>query len=677
MNIDCSACCEVGEDFVYNSKVGSRPQFYLFLGNIPNYKAKDGIPQSRCDPQATLNLAVRGPFAIAKMKKIIGSKIPLMDDPREMPSLRSLYCSTNTEDKLFYCPSYVNQATVLLARVFGGRLTEDDIQAVEDSDGKPKSCSPDSVPAQKPPAFLISSTRVAFFLIVSPLVPPSFLAELFHTCFIRGFVMHGIRRVHLSIRQGTSLGFSQLLLNVFCSSAGNTPVQSPSGSPPGSPARRNSNFSLEAMLALMKTNKSNPSTILILQNENGLYHAASLVKHIFESLKDWMTTNATSFPDLEETTLRMYLTIAQFNDAGSKSLWGDVCYKPDTSLLKRARNIRFSLNSEAEQVCVLSSVNKEAIQYIGILLKKLTNSNSIAGDWELLGIKSFPCLSLVQSREVTPYEIGNRSWLNSIKLLMSNPVVVCVFRGINIIQRLRDFIISLANMTTKEDNYIRNGWSLSQTTEVAFRQLAVLFEESELFPDEANRTNTVFVPPLRQMPLQSFARKETNASLQKKRRKLSGHKTCSTDNSSLSVETTQYMEVPIIQSLLVGPRPLPTIALIKPSCVANTKKIGKIFKSILQENFDIVALNMRVLTQSEAQVIVRNDESVSSQKLFCQVHFSYKRFSRHNGSITLHFHKDGHLNSFFSQTQQFEFFLRAVGRQVCFFNAAVTLEMQL
>ncbi|XP_028401407.1 uncharacterized protein LOC114524506 isoform X2 [Dendronephthya gigantea] len=573
--------------------------------NVPDDNGKDEIPQSRYDLQPTLNLAVRGPFAIAKMKKIIGSKIPLLDDRREIPSLRAIYCSTNTEDKSFYCPSYVNQATAHLARVFGGRLTEDDIRAVEDSNDKPKPCSPDSVPAQKPPAFLVTSTRVAFILIISPLVPPSFLGELLHTCFLRGFVLHGIRRVQLSKRQGTSLGFSQLLMNVFCPSAGNTPVQSPSGSPPGSPARRNSNISLEAMLAFTKTNRSNPSTILILQHENGLYHAASLVKHIFESLKDWMTTNSTSLPDLEETTLRMYLTIAQFNDASSKSLWGDVCYKPDTSLLKRARNNRFSLNSEAEQICVLSSVNQEAIQIIGILLKKLTNSNSIAGDWELLGIKSFPSLSLVQSREVTPHEVGDSSWLDSIKLLMSNPVVVCVFRGINIIQRLRDFMISLA----KEDSCIHNEWTLSLTSEVAFRQLTVLFEESELFPDDSNRTNTVFVPPLRQM-LQSFAQKETNASFQKKRRKVFGHKTRSTtDDSSSSVETARYIEVPIIQSLLFGPRPLPTIALIKPYCVANTKKIGKIFKSFLQENFDIVALNMRVLTQSEAQVLVRNDES--------------------------------------------------------------------
>ena len=545
------------------------------------------------------------------MKKIIGSKIPLLDDPRETPSLRSLYCSTNTEDKLFYCPSYSNQAATQLSRVFGGRLTEDDVAAAEGSSSKSKPSSPDSVPAQKPPAFLVSSTRVAFYLIISPLVPPSFFGELLHTCSLRGFVLHGIRRVQLSKRQGTSLGFSQLQFHLFCPSSGNTPVQSPSGSPPGSPARRKSNLSLEATLALTKTSKSYPSTILVLQKENGLYHAASLVKHLFESLKDWTSTNPTSLPDLEETSSRMYLTITQLNEASSKSLWGDVCFKPSTGLIKHARNNRFLLSSEVEQVCVLSSMNKEAIQHVGILLKKLTNSNHIAGDWELLGMKSFPSLSLVQAREVTPHEVGDRSWLSSVKLLMSAAVFVCVLRGINIIHRVRDFIIALAKISTKEDGCLHEGWWLSQTAEVAYRQLTVLFEESELFSDETNRTNTKFVPPLRQRSLQSSTQRESKEFHQKQRRKLYDHKACSTDDSSTSVETTQFNEVPIIQSLLAGPRPLPTIALIKPSCVVNTKKISKIFKSVLQENFNIVALSMRVLTRSEAQVLVRDDEPVS------------------------------------------------------------------
>ena len=262
-------------------------------------------------------MAVRGPFAIMKMKHIIGSKIPSLDDAHKIDSLRSLYCSTNTEDKLFYCPSYSNQASTQLARVFGGRLTVNDIGAMEEACSKSKPCSPDSALAQKPPALLVCSTRVAFHLVISPLVPPSFFGELLHTCILRGFVLRGIRRVQLSKRQGASLGFSQLQSHVFCPSSANTPVQSPSGSPPGSPARRKSNLSLEAMLALTKATSSCPSTILILQKENGLYHAASLVKHLFESLKDWMTTNPTSLPDLEEATPRIYLATTQFNEVSS------------------------------------------------------------------------------------------------------------------------------------------------------------------------------------------------------------------------------------------------------------------------------------------------------------------------------------------------------------------------
>ena len=573
-------------------------------GGVVCSSGKHEVHESVCEPQPTFVLAVRGPFAISKVKKIIGSKIPLLDDPGEIPSLRSLYCSINIEDRLFYCPSYSSQASTQLARVFGGRLTEGDILAVERSSSKSKPRSPDGVPAQKPPAFLVSSARVAFYLIVSPLVPPGFFGELLHICFLRGFVLHGMRRVQLSKRQGASLGLSQLQSHVFCPSSGNTPVQSPRGSPPGSPARRKSSFSLEVTLAITKTNISYPSTILILQKENGLYHAVSLVKHLFVLLKDWITTNPTSLPDLEETSSSMYLTISQFSEASSKSLWGDVCYKPSITYIKYARNNRFSSSSEVEQVCVLSSVNKQAIQHLGLLLKKLTNSNHIAGDWELLGMKSFPSLSLVQAREVTPYEVGDRSWLSSVKLLMSAAVFACVLRGFSILYRVRDFITVLAKMSNKEDSCLHEGWWFSQTTEVAYRQLTVLFEESELFPDETNRANTIFVPPLRQKSLQSS--KDSKESTQKLHRKLYDHKAYSTDDSS-SVAITRFIEVPITQSLLAGPRLLPTVVLIKPSCVLNRKKISKILKSVLQENFDIIALSMRVLTQSEAQVLVRDD----------------------------------------------------------------------
>lgn len=300
----------------------------------------------------------------------------------------------------------------------------------------------------------------------------------------------------------------------------------------------------------------------------------------------------------------MYLTVAQCNEFNSKSLWGDVCYKPNANLLNVARNHRFSSSSEGEQACVLSSVNKEAIQRVGVLLKRLTNSNSIAGDWELLGMKSFPSLSLLQAREVSRYEVGDRSWTSSVKLLMSSAVFVFVLRGVDIINRVRDFIAALA----KDDDCLHDGWWPSQTAEVAYRQLTVLFQESELFPDEANRTNSKYVPPLRARSTENSTKKQSR---QKQRRKLYDHKPCSADDSSTSAETAHFVELPIMQSLLVGPRPLPTVALVKPSCVANTKKIGKILKSLIQENFDIVALSMRALTRSEAQVLVRDDEPVS------------------------------------------------------------------
>ena len=583
------------------------------------------IVQSReyLGPQHTLALAVRGPSAISKMKDTIGSKIPILDDPKEVPSLRSLYCSTMCEDKLFYCPSYSNQAAVNLARWFGGRVSERDLTCLEqmECNVNPESDSPlsDVLPVQKPPALLVASTETVFYLINSPLIPPSFLGHVLHICNIRGFTINGIRRMHLSKRQGNNLGLSQLQQAAFCPLTGNSPFQSPSESPPESPARGKVTFNFESALILSRLGQAYPSTVIVLQKENGLDHATALVKQLCESFEDWKKSNLNDLPYIEGSPWRLYFCITLFNESNCKSLWEDVCYRPDTSLLNHARYHCFQSNPEIEQVCVLCAVTEEAVQYIGLILKILhSKENIVGGSWELLAIKSFHNLSLTQAKEVTPLEVGEQFWEDSVKRLMSAAVLACVLRGVNIINRLREFMKSLKNMQCAHNRVpdcLHLDWWISQTTEVAFRQIVVLFDEKELFSDESSRLNLKYVPPLRQKISSNFTRNESKVFSHKKQRKRLQkkvqRKNNTVDDSSTSMETIQFVELLVPLSMLVGPRPITTVALVKPSCLLNTKNLAKIFKSICQENFDIVALRMSVLTQNEAEVLVHNYEAVS------------------------------------------------------------------
>lgn len=553
-----------------------------------------------------LAIAVRGPWAVEKVKTIIGSRISL-NSLQESPSLRSLYCSSG-EEKLFYCPSYVSQASAQLARFFGGRLMENYSQSIKETE----SSSSESVPTQKPPSLLVASTRVSFFLVVSSLLPPAFLGELIDVCHKRGCGLHGIRRLQINKRQRESLGLSQFY--TISSSFGSTPTSSPNESPPSSPVRRKSSFTTKTDVAFMKAKMSHPATVLLLQRENGLYHSCSLIKMLFRSLKEWLSVHGTGYADFEVSEARMCFNVVHFNEANLKSIWNDICYYPNAVLLKCARSHRFYWSTEVEQICVLSSIDVEASQNVGNLLKKLTNSNEIAEGWELLGIKSFPCLSLSQAREVTPYEIDDDFWQHNIKRLTSSTVFACVLRGVNMINRVRDFMnVHDEKMSIEGNSRLCDVWSYSKTPEVAFRQLSVLFEESELFADETRRTNTKFIPPCRQRCLSTDLKQNT----QKNRRKLGDLMMYSTDDSSVHVEPLQaFNEMSITQSLMVGSRLLPTIALIKPFCVANPKRFTKIFKAFLQGNFEIVAFSLRLITQSEAGALVHHNNCTVSFRLF-------------------------------------------------------------
>ena len=60
-------------------------------------------------------------------------------------------------------------------------------------------------------------------------------------------------------------------------------------------------------------------------------------------------------------------------------------------------------------------------------LQTFSTTNSRLSDFELLGVKWLPGMNSFQTREVTPYEIGDARWRSSVHFLANGKLIsVCV-----------------------------------------------------------------------------------------------------------------------------------------------------------------------------------------------------------------------------------------------------------
>ena len=124
-------------------------------------------------------------------------------------------------------------------------------------------------------------------------------------------------------------------------------------------------------------------------------------------------------------------------------------------------------------------------------------------------MKWLPVLSSAQAREITPYEVGNRNWQPSIHTLASNPALVCVVRGINAFQNVREQL-GIAT-TSPPQSTVHGGSKLSlevivaPSAETAFRQATLFFRDQELFSDPSMRVNMPYLPPLRNPTLEEMS----------------------------------------------------------------------------------------------------------------------------------------------------------------------------
>ncbi|XP_071503369.1 dynein axonemal assembly factor 8-like [Diadema antillarum] len=600
-------------------------------------------------------MAIRGNMARTRLLDAVGPSDPLLARRTDPYSLMALYGGTSRDDLTIVCPRNPSRINYELALWFGARGTNDKskdavfgTEALPQSSGRRvRSESPKAKKGRKgsrkdswsngsnedldaaglPPATLVATTTGDAVLAISPLVPPMCLGVILSTCQERGYQLRGIKRLRLNAKRAAALGLQGKQVSVFSPMSCSTPT-SPKNCEEALRKR------LEAGLPA-STNPPLPSTLVHLRAENAVRNAGSLVQALMvqlsrQGLLPTMQANA-------EMVLRAPLCfhIAAFSDALFTALGGDFSRIPEHDVYHGVSvPSTFYSNPELEQIVVVTFSRARTLKLLGNTLGKLlgvfpvTSTNNVStprcnpGEGlELLGIKFLPSLTTFQSKELTPFEVGDRSWQPSVHSLASSPAAVCMLRGINAFHHVR----SMLKIPTHPTEFRRGSGSggdlglerlMSASAEIAFRQAAMFFRDHELFADPSMRANLPYQPPLRSPSLEElsnarFAWAEDHSAAAKKAK----HRGGGAQNKG-----TVLVEESIFKTMLAGPRPITTVLVIKPGAL---RHLAKILKRISQEDFLVVALRLLSLSNRQAKALVPDE--VAENDVVCGMHLDHLR----------------------------------------------------
>eukprot|EP00057_Strongylocentrotus_purpuratus_P006231 XP_011660705.1 PREDICTED: uncharacterized protein LOC580349 isoform X3 [Strongylocentrotus purpuratus] len=596
-------------------------------------------------------LGIRGNLARTRWLDAVGPSDPQLAKRTDPYSLMALYGGTSRDDLTIICPRNPSRINYELSLWFGARGTNDrlvEAPVVSESvpsrmDRRVRSESPKQKKNRKgsrkdswssssnedldtsglSPTTLVATTTGDMVLAVSPLVPPMCLGMILSTCQERGYQFRGVKRVRLNSRRANALGLQGKQVSIFSPMSCSTPT-SPKNCEEALRKR------LEAGLPA-STNPPLPSTLVHLRAENPMRNAGGLVHALMlqlsrQGLLSSIQANA-------ETNLKSSLCfhVAPFSDNLLSNLGGDFSLIPEHHVYHGVSvPSTFYSNPELEQIVVVTFSGAKTLKLLGNTLGKLlgvypvTSTNNLltpranpGEGLELLGIKFLPSLTAFQAKELTPFEIGDRSWQPSVHTLVSNPAVVCILRGINAFHHVR----SVLKIPTHPNDF-RRGAKLelcmerlmSASAEIAFRQASMFFRDHELFADPSMRANLPYQPPLRSPSLEElsnarFAWAEDHGSSAKK----SKYKA-----NSGETKGTVLVEESIFKTMLAGPRPITTTLVIKPGAL---KHFSKILKRVSQEDFIVVALRLLTLDDHQARALVPEREA--ENLVICGMHLGH------------------------------------------------------
>ncbi|XP_017664551.1 PREDICTED: uncharacterized protein C16orf71 homolog isoform X4 [Lepidothrix coronata] len=442
-----------------------------------------------------LALCVRGPRARGTLQDIMGPSDPWLARVTDCGSINAIY-SESQEEPLMSLPCLDSHVHRELCLWFGGRAAG--ILHLPSSSQGPSSAGTEadeekidlqSMMLPRHPAMLVSTTKGDIILLVSPVVSPRAYGKVMSVCARRGFVLQGLRQLQLSPQQGLVLSMTTRQIDVFCPGK--------SSSSPDSPARGE-----------LPAEPRGHSLVLLLRKENASHHIPALMKGLMDELaKPGPGSGQSSPPVTAGLDASVCFHVAPYAETSLQALGGNLSAVPEPHNipLDFFCHRTYTADPGMEQVVTLTVVGMETMKSAGellhqILFPRLNNQPRSAEEpgsgFELLGLKWLPHLTRWQAREITPFEAGDTEWQRSLDTLMSNPVLVCVFRGIDAYETLAGVLEGLTQCREK----LTTSGSLPQavmalTPEVTFRQAILFFTEADFVTDAEHRPAMKYLPP--------------------------------------------------------------------------------------------------------------------------------------------------------------------------------------
>ncbi|XP_051878422.1 dynein axonemal assembly factor 8 isoform X2 [Pristis pectinata] len=309
-----------------------------------------------------------------------------------------------------------------------------------------------------------------------------------------------------------------------------------------------------------------PCFLMQMRKENASHQVASLLKGLADELAEQGLigdVRSRPLPDAE-FEIPSCFHVAPYADKMLQALGGALSTVPQAANLTLDALYKHSFvsNPELEQVVVLTLTGRSAMRTAGSCLRdllrpvsntlhSLSGDSKVNGGFELLGLKWLPHLSRSQAKELTPYEVGDRHWQESIDCLVSSPALVCVLRRVDAFDALAAILTATkVRGSLLKENIDNLEKVMSPTPELAFRQAALCFTDKELI--SGNEAETV------------------------------------------DVES-------IFSYMLLGPQPLLTVLVIKPSMWSN--HLPKILRKLDLEHFRVVGLKLVTLDMERASLL--------------------------------------------------------------------------
>ncbi|KAK3752174.1 hypothetical protein RRG08_059735 [Elysia crispata] len=573
-----------------------------------------------------LALALRGTFARTIWLDAVGPSDPCLARRTDPNSLCAQFGGDSRERAMLFCPRNPSRVQSELTRWFGGRVREGaasvdvGIPYTKREEGRSKkskkvasstastanpSQQSSTQACQRPPAALSATCKSDVFLVLSPLVPPSYFGIVMATAQRRGFQVRGVKRTRLSARLANILGIRSGLQSLFC------------------PGARLEEYQEERPVEALA-----PCTIFLLRKENAAHNVPSLIEAFMVQLTLAGLLGCVQMRLAEPLKSEHLFHASTFSDGLLAGLGGDLSKSPDFDLSQMRLSSSLSnipaSKKGLEQMTVVILLGHDMLKKCGVITSKLLNvlpfstkspvTPVLPERPELLGLKWTPGLTMHQAKELSPYEVGDRRWRASVKQLASEPALVLALRGVDIFSRLRP-IIEQQQQQQNDKSLKRPGKSsgsgqnkcpevlMSHSLSESDVYARLFFLPHELYPDPLARSLLPFLPEAR-LYFNIMDKEAENGGPPARLFSLKAP-----EDLDLTCEN-------VLDEVAAGQQPISTLLLLKP--LATERYLSRVLRKVVQEQFRLVGLRMLRLSQNQAERLVPASQRTNNS--LCQQH---------------------------------------------------------